>query len=134
MAAVAIPMYIMAAGLMTALGASMATGQDAQQMAALFLQPAVLPFYFATHILKNPGSALALVLSLFPATAVSTYSFRLAFTPVPAWQIAASAGLLTLCALGAVLLAGRAFRLGMLRYGQRLRWRELFGVERQTAE
>jgi hypothetical protein len=28
--------------------------------------------------------------------------------------------------VSAIWLAGRAFRLGMLRYGQRLKWREVF--------
>jgi hypothetical protein len=36
--------------------------------------------------------------------------------------------LLVLCAGGAVWVAGRAFRLGMLRYGQRLDWRELLQI------
>jgi ABC-2 type transport system permease protein len=53
---------------------------------------------------------------------------------VPFWQIAASALVQVVCAAGAVWLAARAFRLGMLRYGQRLRWRELFATgKRHTA-
>jgi ABC-2 type transport system permease protein len=47
-------------------------------------------------------------------------------TILPAWQIVLSAVVQTASAVGAIWLAGRAFRLGMLRYGQRLRWRELF--------
>jgi hypothetical protein len=30
------------------------------------------------------------------------------------------------CAVGAIWMAGRAFRLGMLRYGKKVAWRELF--------
>jgi len=40
--------------------------------------------------------------------------------------VIASVSILVLSAVGAVWLAGRAFRLGMLRYGQRLRWKEIF--------
>ena len=42
---------------------------------------------------------------------------------VPAWQILASVVIQLFCAVVAVWLAGKAFRLGMLRYGQRLRLR-----------
>jgi hypothetical protein len=42
--------------------------------------------------------------------------------------------ILVLCALAALWLAGRAFRLGMLRYGQRLSWRELFGRHRTAQQ
>jgi ABC-2 type transport system permease protein len=48
-----------------------------------------------------------------------------AISTVPAWQIALSLGILIVCAVGAVWLASRAFRLGMLRYGKKLSLREL---------
>jgi ABC-2 type transport system permease protein len=51
-------------------------------------------------------------------------------TILPAWQIAVSAVIQVASAVGAVWLAGRAFRLGMLRYGQRLRMREVFARQR----
>jgi ABC-2 type transport system permease protein len=50
---------------------------------------------------------------------------------VPTWQILASFTVQTICALGALWIAGRAFRFGMLRYGQRLTWRRLSGALRR---
>ena len=44
---------------------------------------------------------------------------------VPAWQVALSALLHILYILGAIWLASRAFRVGMLQYGQRLSLRHL---------
>jgi hypothetical protein len=41
-----------------------------------------------------------------------------------------SVTILVLSAIGAVWLAGRAFHLGMLRYGQRLHWKEIFSHQR----
>lgn len=41
--------------------------------------------------------------------------------------------LLVLVALLALLLAARAFRLGMLRYGKRVTWGELFRSRRAVA-
>jgi len=112
--------------LMTALGATVTEVHEAQQATGLFVIPFVFPYWFAGAMLAHPNGPIAVGLSLFPPTALSTLSFRIAFAQVPNWQIAASATLTALCALGALWLAGRAFRLGMLRYGQRLALRELF--------
>ena len=69
---------------------------------------------------------LAVALSLIPITAPITMPLRAAFTEVPPWQIIASLALLVASAFGSLWLAGRTFRLGMLRYGKRLTWREVF--------
>jgi ABC-2 type transport system permease protein len=80
--------------------------------------------------MSTPNSPLALGLSLFPLTAPLTMLMRDGLTILPAWQIALSSGIQAICAAGAIWLAGRAFRLGMLRYGKRLKWREVFARNR----
>jgi len=132
MLAIAAPTYVMIASLMTAVGATVAEGQDAQQVAGIFSLPIMAPVWFAVLIIENPNSPLAIGLSLFPPTSLTTVAMRMMSVPIPLWQVAVSVTLLVLCAGGAVWLAGRAFRLGMLRYGQRLDWRELFNVKRKT--
>jgi ABC-2 type transport system permease protein len=128
MAAVTIPTYVMFAGLLTALGATLAEVQEAQQVSGLLLSFGMMPVWFLLPvIIENPDSPLTIGMTLFPTLALPTLSFRLGFSNVPSWQIFASIAISSACALGAVWLAGRAFRLGMLRYGQRLHWRELFG-------
>ena len=124
--AVAIPAYVLASALMTAVGATVTSAQEGQSMGTLFFMLHIIPVYVAgLVIVKAPSSSLPTVLSLLPFTALMTISLRNIFTVVPLWQVAASAAVQTVCAVGALWLAGRAFRLGMLRYGQRLNWREL---------
>jgi ABC-2 type transport system permease protein len=125
MTAVGLPSFVMIAALMTALGATVTEVHEAQQATALFALPTMAPYWFAGPILENPGSPLAVGLSLFPPTSLSTLSLRIAFAPIPNWQIAVSSALTVCCGLATVWLAGRAFRLGMLRYGQRIALREL---------
>jgi ABC-2 type transport system permease protein len=79
-----------------------------------------------TVLLGNPNSPLALVMSLLPLTSPITMLIRDGLTILPAWQIALCAVLQIAGAAGAIWLAGRAFRLGMLRYGKRLSLREIF--------
>jgi hypothetical protein len=53
-------------------------------------------------------------------------SLRSAFAIVPIEQMLASIGLTTLFAAFSVWIAARAYELGMLRYGQKLKFKELF--------
>ena len=74
----------------------------------------------------DTNGPLAIGLSFFPLTAPVTLSIRTAFTSIPIWQLSLNVVVLVSFALAALWLAGRTFRLGMLRYGKRLSWREVF--------
>jgi membrane protein YqaA with SNARE-associated domain len=69
---------------------------------------------------------LSVGLSLLPVTSVMTIAIRSLFFRVPAWEIAASAAIASVCGGLAVWLASKALRMSLLRYGQRLKWRDLF--------
>jgi ABC-2 type transport system permease protein len=126
LALVMIPAFIMVCGLMAAVGATVTEASEGQQFMGLFTIPIWIPYFFTATFIENPNSPLAIALSLFPLTAPMTLSMRIAFTSIPTWQVILSVVILVLSAIAAVWLAGRAFRLGMLRYGQRLRWKEIF--------
>ncbi|MEW6649759.1 MAG: ABC transporter permease [Chloroflexota bacterium] len=125
MAATFLPAFIMIAALMTMVGATATEAREAQQVAGLFTLPIVVPFWFLPAIMETPNGALAIGLSLFPFSAPLTLPLRSMVTNLPAWQIALSLGLLVLAAAGAIWLASRAFRLGMLRYGKKLSLAEI---------
>jgi ABC-2 type transport system permease protein len=130
LAAVMIPAFIMISGLMAAVGATISEASEGQQFVGLFTIPLWLPFFFFATFLENPNSPLAIILSFFPLTAPMTLALRIGLSSVPEWQLITSVTILVLSAIGAVWLAGRAFRMGMLRYGQRLRWKEIFSRQR----
>jgi ABC-2 type transport system permease protein len=124
--AVMVPAFIMICGLMAAVGATVTEGSEGQQIMGLFTIPIWIPYLFIGAFIQNPNSPLAIAMSLFPLTAPMTITIRLSFTTIPAWQLITSITILVLSAIGAVWLAGRVFRLGMLRYGQRIHWKEVF--------
>ncbi len=128
--AVMVPSFIMICGLMAAVGATVSEASEGQQIMGLFTIPIWLPYIFIAAFIQNPNSPLAVVMSFFPLTAPMTISLRIGFANIPAWQITTSIAILVLSAIGAIWLAGRAFRLGMLRYGQRLHWKEIFSHQR----
>jgi ABC-2 type transport system permease protein len=122
-----IPTFVMIAGLMVAIGSTVTEAQEGQQITGVFTLPVVVPYWFTYQIMSNPHSPLAQALSFFPFTAPVTLAMRAGMASIPLWQILLNVAILVLCALAALWLAGRAFHLGMLRYGQRLSWRELLG-------
>jgi ABC-2 type transport system permease protein len=124
------PGFVLIAALMATVGATVTEEREGQQVAGLFTLPVMVPYWFTAQMMGNPNGPLAVGLSLFPLTAPVALTLRAGFTVVPAWQVALGAGLLCLSALGALWLAGRAFRLGMLRYGQKVAWREIFHFKR----
>ncbi|MEJ2732801.1 MAG: ABC transporter permease [Anaerolineae bacterium] len=123
--ALAIPTYILASALMTAVGAMVTSAQESQSMGAVFFIFHLAPLYLAWAIVRTPNGILPVALSFLPFTALLTVTLRNIFATVPMWQVAVSVAVQTLCAVGALWLAGRAFRVGMLRYGKRLNFREI---------
>jgi ABC-2 type transport system permease protein len=124
-----VPAFVMLAALMVAVGATLTDAQEAQQVTGIFTLPLFIPFWFAVALINHPNGPLAIALSFFPFTAPITIAIRAGFTTIPTWQIASSLGLLLLSAVLAVWFAGRAVRLGMLRYGQRVSWREFIEIK-----
>jgi ABC-2 type transport system permease protein len=125
-AAVLFPAFMMFAGLMAVIGATVTEAREGQQVIGLISIPFWVPYMLTAALMSNPNSPLALALSFFPLTAPLTMVVRDGMTVLPAWQIATSGGILALAAAASIWIAGRAFRLGMLRYGKRLAWREIF--------
>jgi ABC-2 type transport system permease protein len=124
--AIAVPAFVLASALMAAVGILISSSQEGQSVAAVFaMLHFILPMLASWAIIQTPSALLPTVLSVLPFTALMTISLRNIFAVVPAWQVAAATAVQAVCAVGALWLTGRAFRFGMLRYGQRLRWREL---------
>lgn len=121
-----LPTFVMVSALMALIGATVSEAREGQQMIGLISLPIWIPYMLTAMIVENPNSPLTVGLSLFPLTSALTLLLRQVVTIIPGWQIAVSAILLIVCAAGAIWIAGRAFRLGMLRYGKRLAWREIF--------
>jgi ABC-2 type transport system permease protein len=122
---VTIPALVMVASLMAAVGATVTEAREGQQVTGLITIPVMLPFILFAVILNNPNGPLAVAMSFFPLTAPMTLLMRAGFGEIPTWQLVVSITILVLSALGSLWLAGRLFRVGMLRYGQRLRMREI---------
>ncbi len=122
--------FVMISALMAMVGATATEAREAQQVAGIFTLPLVIPYWFTSQIMMNPDGVFSTILSIVPFTSPLSLPLRAAFAHIPEWQVALSLVLLFVSALLAMWLAGRAFRMGLLRYGKRLKLKELFGSKR----
>jgi ABC-2 type transport system permease protein len=122
---IAIPAYVLATALMIAIGSMIAAERESQPVGMVFVFLHLAPIFISWSFINHPHSTLAVILSLLPFTSMLAVGMRNIFTIVPAWQVLTSSFLQSICALGAIWLASRAFHHGMLRYGQRLNWRRV---------
>jgi ABC-2 type transport system permease protein len=128
---VAIPSYVVIVAVMTTIGATLVDSEEAQQVGPLLFLLLLLPIYLI-GIASQGDNPVVLFFTFFPPTSVTMVGLRAMVATVPWWQVAVSAGIGLLTAAFLVWLAGRALRLSMLRYGQRLHWEELLGRRRTT--
>lgn len=130
-----LPTFTLIAGIMTTIGAAVTELQQGQQVSGILNMLFILPVFFIAPLISNPDSPLLVILTLFPTTAFLTTLLRWSLAAIPLWQMVVSWVILTSSALVSVWVAGRVFRMGMLRYGQRLRLRTIVQglVHRQVA-
>jgi ABC-2 type transport system permease protein len=117
--------YLLLGAFMAAIGTMVNDAKQGQNYATPFTLLAMAPFFFLVVILFDPNGTLAVLLSLFPFTAPMTLMLRYGMTSVPLWQIGLALVLMALSVAGAMWLAGRIFRVGMLRFDKGVKWGEL---------
>jgi len=124
-----LPGFILIAALMTLVGATATDMREAQQVSVLFTLPMVSPFWFASAILQHPENPLTVFLSIFPFTSVVTMPLRISITAVPGYQLISAVCVMWASAVFALLIASKAFRLGMLSFGKRIHLKDIFSKQ-----
>lgn len=117
--------FIFYGALFAAVGATVGSEQDARSAAQPVILLLVMTAVFITPVLANPGSQLARVMSILPFSSPIIMPLRMAVADVPMWEIATSLVCLLAGCYGAVWLAARIYRVGLLMYGKRPSLREL---------
>jgi ABC-2 type transport system permease protein len=111
--------FFLYASVFATVGASVTSEQEAQSVQFVALIPLVAPLMFLESILNAPLGRTATTLGLIPLTSPIAMPMRMASTPVPPIEIAASLALL-LCGIAVVAwIAGKIYRVGILSTGKR---------------
>ncbi|WP_190809766.1 ABC transporter permease [Flagellimonas sp. S3867] len=123
--------YLIYSSIYAAIGAAVDNETDTQQ----FIFPIILPLMLAIYVgffsvFSNPHGPIAVGFSLFPLTSPIVMLMRLpggiGEGGVPLWQLLLSITLLIVTFLGIVSLAAKIYRIGILMYGKRPTYKELF--------
>ncbi len=103
------------------------SAREAQQTSSLFTMMAVIPIALVSLIVSEPNSPIAVALTYIPYTSPFVMVMRMSLTTVPVWELALSLAILASTILIVAKLAGKIFRMGMLKYDRRASLKEVFG-------
>ncbi|MEM1054766.1 MAG: ABC transporter permease [Bacteroidota bacterium] len=117
--------YLLFASLFAAVGSMVDTEADAQSLQVPVILPIIVPLLFLPFVVDQPDSALSVALSLFPLSSPVLMVVRMSVAAVPLWQVLAALLLLALAFVGAVWLAARIYRVGILMTGKKATFKDL---------
>jgi ABC-2 type transport system permease protein len=118
--------YFLYSSFYAAIGAAVDNQTDSQQ----FLLPIIMPLMLSVYVgfftvINDPHGTIAVVFSMIPLTSPIVMLMRIPFG-VPWWQIAISVSLLFATFFGVVWFAAKIYRVGILMYGKKPTWKELY--------
>jgi ABC-2 type transport system permease protein len=117
--------YLIYSSIYAAIGAAVDSETDTQQFMMPVLMPLIIAIYVGFSVIENPHGPIAIGFSLFPLTSPIVMLMRIPFG-VPWWQIAISMFLLIITFIGIVWFAAKIYRVGILMYGKKPSYKELY--------
>ena len=118
--------YFLYSSFYASIGAAVDSETDSQQ----FLLPIITPLILAVYIgfftvVSDPQGTIAVIFSMIPLTSPIVMMMRIPFG-VPWWQLVISITLLFFTFLFVVWFAAKIYRVGILMYGKKPTWKELY--------
>lgn len=117
--------YLLYGSLFAAIGAAVDNETDTQQFMLPITIPLILGMFVMINAINTPDSPVAFWFSIIPFTSPIVMMVRVAFG-VPNWQVFLSMALLILTFMGTTWLAGKIYRTGILMYGKKVNYKELW--------
>ncbi|MDR3188957.1 MAG: ABC transporter permease [Prevotellaceae bacterium] len=117
--------YLLYSSLFAAVGSAVEAESDTQQLMMPITIPLILAIFVMLNTFQYPDSALSFWFSIIPFTSPVVMMARIPFD-VPAWQVALSLGLLYATFVGIVWVSGRIYRVGILMYGKKPSFKEMW--------
>jgi len=106
-------------------GSIFETAQEAQSGMWPILMLIIFPFFIAMSMVKNPANPLAQIASMFPFASIIVMPARMTLMDVPMWQFFLSI-VVSIATIFAIFpIAGKIFRVGILRTGKKPKWSEV---------
>lgn len=117
--------YLLYATMYAAIGSLVDNNTDSQQFTLPVTVPLIVALISAIYIVNDPDSSLAVWMSMIPFTSPVVMMVRIPFG-VPIWQVVVSVLLLAGTFVGMTWVAAKIYRTGILMYGKRPTYKEIF--------
>lgn len=117
--------YLLYASLFAAIGAAVDNETDTQQFMTPLSIILIAAVYIGFAAMKSPESPLVFWSSMIPFTSPIVMLVRIPFG-VPAWEVITSMALLIAGFIFFTWLSGKIYRVGILMYGKKVTWKELY--------
>ena len=117
--------YLLYSAIFAGIGSAIDNEADKQQFMLPATIPIILSFIAAQFVMQNPESSLAFWFSVIPFTSPIVMMVRLPFG-VPTWELALSMVLLAAGFVFMTWVAGKIYRTGILMYGKKVSYKELW--------
>ena len=118
--------YLLYGSLMAAAGSAVDAEADSQQFLVPITIPLLAAIMLSQLVIVNPESTIATVFSIFPLTSPIIMLVRVSMGSFEWWELALSMIVLIATFIGTVALAGKIYRTGILMYGKKVSYRELW--------
>ena len=118
--------YLLYASMFAAVGSAVDNEADTGQLAMPITIPLMLGLFIMLHTFQHPSSGLSFWASIIPFTSPMVMLARLPFGVVPGWQLALSIALLLLTFVFVTYLSARIYRVGILMYGKKASFKDLY--------
>ena len=117
--------YLLYSAMFAAVGSAVDSEADTQQFMLPITLPIIIALMLLQVVMKNPDGPVAFWLSIIPFTSPIIMMVRIPFG-VDWWEVALSMSLLVGGFVFATWLAGRIYRTGILMYGKKITYKELW--------
>jgi len=117
--------YLLYASIFAAIGSAVDNETETQQFMLPVTIPIILALMVAMGTMQNPESSLSFWCSMIPLTSPIVMVARIPFG-VPMWQLAVSMMLMVVTFIAFVYMAARIYRTGILMYGKKTSWKEMW--------
>ncbi len=117
--------YLVYSSLFAAIGSAVDNETDTQQFVTPIILPLIFSIYVAMAAFNNPHGSIAFWFSIIPFTSPVVMMSRIPFD-VPTWEIILSMGVLTISFFALTWFAGKVYRTGILMYGKKVSYKEIW--------
>lgn len=117
--------YFLYASIFAAIGSAVDNETETQQFMLPVTIPIILALFVAMSIMQNPESSIAFWFSLIPLTSPIVMMARIPFD-VPYWQLGLSMAIMLVSFVAFVWMAAKIYRTGILMYGKKTSWKEMW--------